>query len=213
MKDWLTKLKGEKYIGVAELVAQAKAILADSNSSQEKGTVSEYPDERTIRYYITENLIPISKEKQGTASVFSYEHLLALLAIKKLQAQNLPIKKIREILTGKTVRELERLLGVDADEPSGGKNEAQLYLETLLLRQGVETNEPQPPPPLFSRVSPPVSSDKKNEPKAAQSWKRFEIEEGLELHVEINFKPSSDLRKRRTLLRVIEQIIQSLGQE
>ncbi len=208
MKDFLKNLQSKKYVGVAEFSAQVAIILEKSNTYQEKGTVTELPDERTIRFYITENLIPPSTEKKGTASVFGYEHLLALLAIKKLQAQNLPIKKIREILVGKTISELEKLLGIEAPQNSA-KNAAQEYLETLLFKQVGETNETEEP--VFARASPSSSFDQYARPRTAQNWKRFEIEEGLELHVEINFKPSSDLRKGRTLLKVIEKIIQSLG--
>jgi DNA-binding transcriptional MerR regulator len=209
MKDLLKNLESKKYVGVAELSAQVAAILENSNTYQEKGTVTELPDERTIRYYITENLIPPSKEKQGTASVFGYEHLLALLAIKKLQAQNLPIKKIREILVGKTISELERLLGINSQE-SPSKNEAQQYLETLLFSKPRETNE-IPQQPLFSRANPSISPDKEPKPRTVQSWKRFEIQEGLELHIEKNFKVPSDSRELRTLIEVIEEIIQSLS--
>ncbi len=90
MKDFLKNLQSKKYVGVAELSAQVAIILEKSNTYQEKGTVTELPDERTIRYYITENLIPPSNEKQGTASVFGYEHLLALLAIKKTASPKPP---------------------------------------------------------------------------------------------------------------------------
>lgn len=208
MKDLPNNLEGKKYVGVAELGAQVAAILENSNTYQEKGTVTELPDERTIRYYITENLIPPSTEKQGTASVFGYEHLLALLAIKKLQAQNLPIKKIREILVGKTITELEKLLGIETEKIST-KNDAQEYLETLLLRQRSEPNEIQSSlPPRSSSIG---AYRQKMKPKVAQSWERFEIEQGLELHVEKNFKLSSDSRRRRTLIKVIEEIIQSLS--
>jgi DNA-binding transcriptional MerR regulator len=208
MKDFLKNLQSKKYVGVAEFSAQVAIILEKSNTYQEKGTVTELPDERTIRFYITENLIPPSTEKKGTASVFGYEHLLALLAIKKLQAQNLPIKKIREILVGKTISELEKLLGIDAPKTSA-KNEAQQYLETLLYKQGSETNEPQPP--LFARASPSNSSDQESNPRTAQSWKRFEIARGLELHIEKKFKVPSDSKERRTLIKVIEEIIQLLS--
>ncbi len=208
MKDLLKKLQSKKYIGVAELGAQVAAILENSNTYQEKGTVTELPDERTIRYYISENLIPPATEKQGTASVFGYEHLLALLAIKKLQAQNLPIKKIREILFGKTISQLEKVLVIDALRNSA-KNAAQEYLETLLFKKGSETNENEQP--LFSQASSSDSSDQEAKLRPAQSWKRFEIADGLELHIEKKFKPPSDSKERRTLIKVIEETIQFLG--
>jgi Predicted transcriptional regulators len=206
MKELLQSLKSKKYVGVAELAEQAAAILENSNTYQEKGTVTEYPDERTIRYYISESLIPPSTEKHGTASVFGYEHLLALLAVKKLQAQYLPIRKIREILVGKSVSELEKLLGTEAEQNSA-KNEAQKYLESLLLAHGRKTEETDEPRLILANLSRPKAP--KPQAKTGQSWTRFEIEKGLELHIEKNYKASSDFKARRALIKEIEEIIHS----
>src|SRR4028118_1550782 len=90
------------------------------------------PDERTLRYYLAEGLLSPASDKQGTASVFGYVHLLQLLVVKKLQSEHLPIRKIKELVDGRTERELERLLGLDAK--AGAKQEAHSYLEKLLTR-------------------------------------------------------------------------------
>src|ERR1044071_8719113 len=96
MKYWLERARQAKYVGVAELADEAAKILAEIGPAQERGTVSEVPDERTIRYYLSEGLLSPAEEKQGTASVFGYRHLLQLLVVKKLQAEGLPIRAIRE---------------------------------------------------------------------------------------------------------------------
>src|SRR5205085_2469802 len=128
----LAKLRHARFIGVSELALEAAKILAESGLAQERATVTELPDERTIRYYMTEGLIPSADEKQGTASVFGYRHLLQLLVVKKLQSEHLPIRKIRDLVEGRTERELERLLG--AESVPTAKNEAMLYLEKLLTK-------------------------------------------------------------------------------
>lgn len=224
MKALLDPFRDREFIGVGELAATAAAILGSSRTHQERGTVTEYPDERTIRYYLSEGLIPPPSEKKGTASVFSYVHLLALLAIKKLQAEHLSIRQIKEILADKDVKELETLLGVDAedDERKSGRNEAQEYLESLLgapQRRQREMSGASPPlspsKPLFSRVplpsvATPSAAAPLVKPTKAQSWEHFEIADGLELHVEKNYKLPSDSKERSTLIKVIEEIFQLL---
>ena len=103
-------MKGRTFIGVAELAAEAAKILSESGPIQERGTVRDVPDERTIRYYLSEGLLAPAEDKQGTASIFGYLHLLQLLVVKRLQAEHLPIRKIKELVAGRTERELERLL-------------------------------------------------------------------------------------------------------
>src|SRR5918911_1599346 len=134
MRERIERMRDVKFTGVAELAGEAAKILSGSGLAQERGTVSELPDERTVRYYLAEGLISPAEEKQGTASVFGYLHLLQLLVVKKLQAEHLPIRKIRELVGGRSERELERLLGDDrAATRSSARNEATSYLEKLLI--------------------------------------------------------------------------------
>jgi DNA-binding transcriptional MerR regulator len=120
MKRLLEGERQERYVGVPEFAVAAARHLAELGLVQERGTVTDVPDERTIRYYLSEGLIQPAEKKQGTASVFSYLHLLQLLVVKKLQADHLPIRKIRELVAGRNERQLERLLGVG----SGARPEA-----------------------------------------------------------------------------------------
>src|SRR5262245_30624208 len=125
--------RGKKYVGLPEFVRVGERILAEMAWEQERGTVTSFPDERTVRYYLAEGLIQVPDEKQGTASVFGYSHLLQLLTVKKLQAEHLPIRKIRELVAGKSDQELETLLGVGG--PSGRRSresDARRYLGSLL---------------------------------------------------------------------------------
>src|ERR1044071_2133061 len=155
MREWLEAARAEKYVGVAGLAEEAARILAESGAARQgRGTVTELPDERTVRYYRTEGLIPPAEEKQGTASVFGFRHLLQLLVVKKLQAEGLPIRAIRELVTGKTERQLKRLLGVErgqaGERPASG--EVLSYLESLLQKS---PSAPLPSaPPLARQTSP-----------------------------------------------------------
>jgi len=181
MREWLEAARRGKYVGVAGLAEAAARILAESGAARQgRGTVTELPDERTVRYYLAEGLIPAAEEKQGTASVFGFRHLLQLLVVKKLQAEGLPIRAIRELVTGKTERQLERLLGVENGQASGqaARGDALGYLESLLQKSS-SAPLPGSPPPLASRSAPLAS------PPAATggTWARVELEPGLEVHV------------------------------
>ena len=180
------KEKGRKYVGLPEFARVSGQLVAELQLEQQRGTVTSVPDERTIRYYLAEGLIQTPEERQGTASVFSYLNLLQLLTVKKLQAEHLPIRKIRELVAGKSEQDLETLLGVRG--PSGKKTEAKRYLESLLA--------PAPAaPPIEAAAPPPQHLD-----ASSASWQRVEIEPGLELHIRSDYSPPATTGKTRSLL-------------
>ena len=186
MANIVLKEAGKKYVGLPEFARVGGEILAELQLEQQRGTVTSVPDERTIRYYLAEGLIQTPEERQGTASVFSYLNLLQLLTVKKLQAEHLPIRKIRELVAGKGEPELETLLGVR--DPSGKKTEAKRYLESLFAPA------PAAPPMQRAAAPPPQQLD------ASPSWQRVEIEPGLELHIRSDYSPPATTSKTRSLL-------------
>jgi len=191
MSQTVLREKGKKYVGLPQFARISEQILADMNLEQERGTVTSVPDERTIRYYMAEGLVQTPEEKQGTASVFGYLNLLQLLTVKKLQAEHLPIRKIRELVAGKNEQELESMLGVRG--ASGRKTEAKRYLETLLSSAPsqplMETSAAPPPPP------PPQAAAGQS-----HSWQRVEIEPGLELHIRSDYSPPATGSRTKSLL-------------
>lgn len=214
MKSELEAVRQRKYIGVAELSQQAAVILSESGPVQERGTVSEVPDERTIRYYLTEGLLSPAEEKQGTASVFGYAHLLQLLVVKKLQAEHLPIRKIRELVQGRSERELERLLG---GEGRPAKNEAIKYLETLLTKSVAPHAPPKPPPapapPQVGRAAFGPAPSGAFAPGTGGTWERVEIEPGLEVHVNEQYQPPSEPGALRRLSQAIVRALEAHGRK
>jgi DNA-binding transcriptional MerR regulator len=222
MKSMLEKVRGEKYVGVAGLAMEAAKILAESGLAQERGTVSEVPDERTIRYYLTEGLVSPAAEKQGTASVFGYRHLLQLLVVKKLQSEHLPIRKIRDLVDGRTERELERLLGVEGSG-AAAKNEALSYLEKLLTKPAAAAQTPQvlrrapsleslagsTPPPAAATAPQPQSSAPT---MSGGTWSRVELEPGLELHVHDRYQPPREAKGLRRVTQALLRVLEAYGQ-
>lgn len=151
-------LKDTEYEGVKELADAAEGVLRTSGTSQEKGTVAEYPNERTVRYYLAEGLLPQPIEKRGLTSIFGYEHLLTLLAIKKLQSDGLPINVIKTLIAGKAATDLEAILGDQLNEPAPNFN----FFENFRERTGVDAREAVDDSQVsfndafsFSRMAPP----------------------------------------------------------
>jgi DNA-binding transcriptional MerR regulator len=181
--------KGRKYVGLLEFARAGEQVIAGMGFEQARGTVTSVPDERTIRYYMAEGLIQTPGEKQGTASLFGYLNLLQLLTVKKLQAEHLPIRKIRELVAGKSEAELEMLLGVGTVAAKKSREtDAKRYLESLLA--------PESAPPLMQAAPapPPQMLDQ------SASWQRIEIEPGLELHIRSDYSPPATGGKTKSLL-------------
>ena len=197
MVNVVLKERGRKYVGLPEFARVGEQVLAEMGLEQARGTVTSVPDERTIRYYMAEGLVQTPEERQGTASVFGYLNLLQLLTVKKLQAEHLPIRKIRELVAGKSEQELETLLGIGSTAKKSRETEAKRYLESLLA--------PTPmldaaPPPKQAATAPPPQTDQ------SQSWQRVEIEPGLELHIRSDYAPPTSARTKSLLEKAIHRL-------
>jgi DNA-binding transcriptional MerR regulator len=210
MRHPVERERGKKYVGLPEFARASEDVLSELGIEQKRGTVSLVPDERTIRYYLAEGLIQPADEKQGTASVFSYKHLLQLVAVKKLQAEHLPIRKIRELVTDKDEQQLENLLGVTASGRKGTDDkEAKRYLESLLAPTvsfgGIEKSHQE-----TAALSPAPRSSGSD---SSVSWQRVEIEPGLELHIRSDYTPAGSNARTKSLAERIRTAISRYWRE
>src|SRR5437762_5194630 len=71
--------------------------------------VSAAPDARTVRYYTTLGLLDRPRI-EGRQARYGERHLLQLLAIKALQAVDLPLAEIQQRLYGRSDAELKALV-------------------------------------------------------------------------------------------------------
>jgi DNA-binding transcriptional MerR regulator len=159
-----------------------------------------------VRYYTTEGLISPPEARQGPSAVYGYNHLLQLLVIKRLQADHLPIRKIKDLVEGKTERELEQLLDVKhtRHERDGPKNAATVYLESLLHKsQARSATRFQA---IADLASPAASTGQ------ASAWARAEVEPGLELHIRQDYRLPETAKDRQRLARRMLNQIESHGQ-
>jgi hypothetical protein len=103
-----------------DLAALAGGILDASGVVPINAAASARPSERTIRFYVAQNLVS-PPEGRGTAAIYTYRHLLQVLAIKLRQMEGATLDTIvREFsgLTGDTIeRRVASALGVALPRP------------------------------------------------------------------------------------------------
>jgi DNA-binding transcriptional MerR regulator len=108
-------------IKMGELVGIANRLIKLMVPKQPSGRVAEKLNERTLRYYISEGLVDRPLDKEGTAALYRYRHLLQALIVKSLQRE-FQLKEIKEILRGKDEWELESILaGQPLEKPVGDR--------------------------------------------------------------------------------------------
>lgn len=98
-----------------QLVDEAHRLLTILAPRQTRYKVRERPDVRTIRYYISQGLLPKPLSYEGGRARYSGGHLLRLLLIKKMQAEHHTLQRAGEVLA--TLGDLEVLEALLPDAP------------------------------------------------------------------------------------------------
>ncbi len=196
----LENYRETEFVGVAELVKQAKDILESAEIHQGSGTVAPFPNDRTVRYYLTEGLIPPADYTEGTASVFSYRHLLALIVIKHLQSQGLSIRIIRRIIANRNIAELEKLLSeqVTVTTDINDARIAEMRGEDVVVISDREE---------IKEVLESGIGQRTNRESEPDIWERYPIADTIELHISQNSE--LDKKGKRKLVREIKTLLLS----
>jgi DNA-binding transcriptional MerR regulator len=101
---------------IEELNTRVALALSVNYDGAASGRVRDVPDVRTIRYYTTLGLLDRAADMRGRTALYSRRHLLQLVAIKRLQADGLPLGDIQQRLVGLSNARLARLARIP-DEP------------------------------------------------------------------------------------------------
>ncbi|HYY52661.1 MAG TPA: MerR family transcriptional regulator [Myxococcales bacterium] len=124
------------------------------------GRVSAAPDARTVRYYTTLGLLDRPRI-EGRQARYGERHLLQLLAIKALQAFDLPLAEIQQRLYGRGDAELKALvesLSAQARaKPSAAAAPPALRLREVAVEPGLrliveEAWRPRDPAALEAKI-------------------------------------------------------------
>jgi DNA-binding transcriptional MerR regulator len=131
---------------------------------------------RTVRYYISEGLLP-GPGARGRGANYDREHLARLRLIRRLAEQHIPLAEQRERLRGLSNAEVEGLLrneerrGVLLERASQAPS-PRAYVSELLNRARL-ARAPEPQGMPAQRPAPTPET---------QHWRRWELAPGVELH-------------------------------
>lgn len=116
MKRWTLDELGEE---VADALGRTSYVPPAS------GRVRAVPDRRTIRYYTTIGLVDRPSEMRGRTAYYGRRHLLQLVAIKRLQAEGLSLRRVQERLGGLDDAALAAIARLPADDEGGVEAERE----------------------------------------------------------------------------------------
>lgn len=165
---------------------------------------------RTVRFYITEGLLP-GPSGRGKAAAYGDDHLARLRLIRRLTEQHVPLAEIRARLADLTGNDVRALLAEEERHSeelrvADTRPSPRDYVTALLRRAQAARWTPDGLAPAASApTSPPEVRVTQRPPKArpaprqdsGQSWRRWELAPGVELHVEETAEePYRDLIQR-----------------
>lgn len=159
---------------VDKLVEYAARLIPLFVPKQGRYKVRDYPDVRTVRFYTTRGLMDKPDRYNGQQAAYSFKHLLQLIAIKYLQFQYLPIKKISEMINGLSQEELLKLI----NHPAAKNSESAFAREILLNEQ-------------FGLSQRTHESEKSKIMDGEKVWKHYVLEPGVEINIREDFLPKS----------------------
>jgi DNA-binding transcriptional MerR regulator len=158
-----------------DLTRLSAAILEASGVRPVSAAASTLPNQRTIRFYVHRGLVS-PPEGRGNAAVYSYRHLLQVLAIKLRQMEGATLAAIAQELKETSGDVLERRVAASLgsslppppelpltlqDIPSRGR--AARALRTFLARSASEEETGDTP---------------------STTWHRIPVSRGVELHIQ-----------------------------
>lgn len=166
---------------------------------------------RTIRFYITEGLLP-PPHTRGRNSAYTQEALDRLILIQRLKDAHLPLKEIRDQLDALTPERIHQLaqernqdLGAQSAEfsPQFSRVESDSalnYITRILdARSAYRAGEPTL---SFAQLAQPPTPPEIQKKEPAESWRRIEILPGVELHLR---EPIDPLIQKK-LARIVDMV-------
>jgi len=159
---------------------------------------------RTIRYYISQGLLP-APEPKGRYATFNEDYRLRLELIRRLKEAFLPLKEIRDRIAGLDPAQVQSLLDqLESGSPNinleqnfmlaepppasyGPKplSNALDYLSQVMGTQGATRSRPRSNSP----VPPPTVRPQTRSPQEVETWQRIVLAPGVELNIRTSEEP------------------------
>jgi DNA-binding transcriptional MerR regulator len=205
------------------LISTLGEILPGIAGTQERHKVTDVPTLRTLRFYVAQGLLdkPLSYEQR--TALYGYRHLLQVVVIKCLQANHIPIRKIREVLQGLSNEELEQLMDLPAGggpaEKSGLPDTPNILSHSLpeapghkyygsglaspllrgILQSRLSSRSVRPQQPIGAMEAKPRFAEP---PAIPNSWRHLEVEPGVEIHLRADYRLQSGSQLEVLLTRI-----------
>ena len=142
---------------------------------------------RTVRYYISEGLLPSAE--RGPGAKYGTDLLYRLRLIRQLQRSHLPLAEIRRRLRELTDEQVRELLDSPASQ-AAAEGHALDYVRSVLAERGTQPamaahanralatrpEAPALPPADEEAAAPPYQTDRSH-------WERIVLSPDMELHV------------------------------
>ena len=112
--DLIRNLKRQGPFDINDVVQWTNRLLSHFVPYQHRYKVSDKVTVRIVRYYLSLDLISKPEGHKGRNAMFGSAHVIQMLAIKSLQAQYVPLKKITQIM--KSVQESDLLAWLIEDD-------------------------------------------------------------------------------------------------
>jgi DNA-binding transcriptional MerR regulator len=100
-------MPAEKLMTLTELAAAVNGWCADHGIVPANGQAADELNERNIRFYRTAGLV--DGPDSGGGRGYGEKHRLQLTGIRLLQAEGLPLRRIRELIFGRSLDELREI--------------------------------------------------------------------------------------------------------
>ncbi len=147
MSNLLDTYRGAE-LDLAGLVAAAGRILDSAAPTVADGRVSAVPDARTVRYYQTVGLVDRPLRYEGRQAVYGFRHLLAVVAVKLLQARGLTLAQVQRALAAATPAQVEAAVAdalgsAPVARPPGSRLDSEPPTPELALPDGATPTAPR----------------------------------------------------------------------
>ncbi len=173
--DPLVNLREYRHLApwsLRDLASLTAAILDAGAVRPINAVASAHPSERTIRFYVARNLVT-APDGRGTAAVYSYRHLLEVLAIKLRQMEGATLATIASELAAVTGDVIERRVAAALGPTLPSPASLPLF---------AEDHQPRGRAGQLLGAQATLTTRQAAAP-GAQNWRRVSVSDGLELHV------------------------------
>ncbi len=169
---------------------------------------------RAIRFYIAQGLLP-GPGSRGKSATYGEEHLARLRLIRQLSERHVPLAKIQDLLQGLSLDELKALLEAEEDRSvqlleAERRRSPRDYVAALLddARQARQRPLPQQRQAPDSFIEPyqrdmlkaPAPQSPPKDQRNLETWYRWTLAPGIELHVSAEARLRFQKLLRRLLL-------------